>query len=1400
MKRMKETEGRMMIEVLKITFLLLILLTQSIIVFAEDNTPSRPSHPDGPPHTNKLVNLTSANTTRVLIVTEGHGPLTGISPIEEKDFWLGILSEIPDLDVDWYDGIPSFDLLNQYDLVIYDAGGYWYPLDQVVDSLRDYHFTGKPLIVVAPDINYNWWSGVPEFTKDVLHIEGVLGIMPEAVYDIYANTGHEIVYSIPAEVGIGVPAVTSWPDCFDPASDCEGVLTQGYIPETEFGVGSCSDLPSYSPYDPKGELFAVVAYSGSDIEGKVITFGIPISGLENKYTAKQLAKSSILWCLQEKIVDIGLDLRIEDADDNTLVRKAAGDKIDIVAIIKNNEDTSQLIDVEITAPSVLGVPEKVIVRKDFPDHTEISEDEGKTVVTLNLNPGEIRHVVWRFTISNNANPQEVTVSAKIKKGGTDVTFDSQTFRIVKNTKAIIVTNRYLLYKESFGSIDYDDEIKSLLSTLYEVANSVGAVVYYVDHYSEEFKDWDPSNVNYDGDWSNNDLQEEKSLNSIAIKIDGYIEDWVSKLDPKYLLIVGNDRIIPMYRMDDPADQQHCEEFKFGIICKGIREFPEVYKNGYYFTDMPYADLDGNWRKGDIELSVGRIVGAIVGWYQGKVITLKDMEELIRRGINGNNGEVTNAIVATHNEAPQTTSVDELKKKFTVLNEGKLVGKTNKKDTKNELVSTLKNNRYSLFLYSGHGSQWGICFGDKKGTDCIGCVDTPNVFKSTDRPILFFEACEAGNILPNDNIDTNNMVYATIRAGASSVIASTAISVYHKFLSGYAEVLTDEFFKNLFKKDSKYSMPVGDALKKAKEDYSPFFKITWTGKDIKTVTEYQLYGVPWEVIDPPKAESNEDTWEGYTVSRSKPRLVDENTFEIDISVNISQYNIITTEDGYDLIIIPGASYTLNEMEPVIPYITIPLYLPTSANNITIANEKLEKKFIGEYNVPSSRTEIVSLETPSGKTFYSTINFTTETIVSGLYPPFTSSLDIVNNTEHKKVKVLAALSQYNTDTNATYICNLTLTIRYTSATPITITSFDTEKVNYHKGETINFSAFLENIGTDTISVDAKLSLIDEFGETKAFETKSIIIEPGENREILFELDPNLPDGTYLAKLEVFGSGILGASSKYIHIASGEILEFSVPDGVIQGDNIEFGVLFKNDNSVDVSAQSIIYLYDKYGIKVAELTSPSKIVSAGTTSWFNITWNTLGKKIGNYKASAVVLTEESSFGPVSKYFKISPLNQPPIANANGPYAGIEGQPVEFNASLSYDPEGMPLTYYWEFGDGETAVTNQPTITHIYAQEGNYTVTLIVNDSVQNSTPSITYALINDTEPKANFTANITSGFAPLTVQFNDLSTSYDGIIAWEWDFNGDGTIDSNEQNPTHTYDEAGTCLLYTSPSPRD
>jgi PKD repeat protein len=55
------------------------------------------------------------------------------------------------------------------------------------------------------------------------------------------------------------------------------------------------------------------------------------------------------------------------------------------------------------------------------------------------------------------------------------------------------------------------------------------------------------------------------------------------------------------------------------------------------------------------------------------------------------------------------------------------------------------------------------------------------------------------------------------------------------------------------------------------------------------------------------------------------------------------------------------------------------------------------------------------------------------------------------------------------------------------------------------------------------------------------------------------------------------------------------------------------------------------------------------------------------------------------------------------------------------------------------------------------------------------------------ADFSADVTSGCAPLDVNFTDLSTG-SGIDGWDWDF-GDGSPNSSSQNPSHSYTSAGT-----------
>jgi hypothetical protein len=90
---------------------------------------------------------------------------------------------------------------------------------------------------------------------------------------------------------------------------------------------------------------------------------------------------------------------------------------------------------------------------------------------------------------------------------------------------------------------------------------------------------------------------------------------------------------------------------------------------------------------------------------------------------------------------------------------------------------------------------------------------------------------------------------------------------------------------------------------------------------------------------------------------------------------------------------------------------------------------------------------------------------------------------------------------------------------------------------------------------------------------------------------------------------------------------------------------------------------------------------------------------------------------------------INLPPVASADGPFMGAEGYMIDMDASTSYDPaDGLPLTYSWGFGDGQSIVTNDAVVTHVYVSAGTYPVTLVVNDGVLDSEAFSTEATIKN------------------------------------------------------------------------
>ncbi|HEX2899920.1 MAG TPA: PKD domain-containing protein, partial [Bacteroidia bacterium] len=87
-----------------------------------------------------------------------------------------------------------------------------------------------------------------------------------------------------------------------------------------------------------------------------------------------------------------------------------------------------------------------------------------------------------------------------------------------------------------------------------------------------------------------------------------------------------------------------------------------------------------------------------------------------------------------------------------------------------------------------------------------------------------------------------------------------------------------------------------------------------------------------------------------------------------------------------------------------------------------------------------------------------------------------------------------------------------------------------------------------------------------------------------------------------------------------------------------------------------------------------------------------------------------------------------------------------------------------------------------HVYPVAGNYTVTLIVTDTLGCTDTLVKPQYIQINPPLANFTQGPTSGCPPLTVSFTDNSTGTNGIVQWDWNF-GDGNTGTGTP-VSHTY----------------
>ena len=229
----------------------------------------------------------------------------------------------------------------------------------------------------------------------------------------------------------------------------------------------------------------------------------------------------------------------------------------------------------------------------------------------------------------------------------------------------------------------------------------------------------------------------------------------------------------------------------------------------------------------------------------------------------------------------------------------------------------------------------------------------------------------------------------------------------------------------------------------------------------------------------------------------------------------------------------------------------------------------------------------------------------------------------------------------------------------------------------------------------------------------------------------------------------------------------------------------------------------LPDGYEGQTGYLVTLTATGGAGTYTWSltsgnlpsNLTWDAATATISGDIATATA-------GDYPLQFEVSDGTQTVTANLT---LTVYAQLQITTTSLPDGYEGISYSYTVQAAGGNTSnydwsVSGQPSWLSINAITGElsgtppsgsagntYTFTVMVDDGLQSVSKRFDLVVgSTPVPPEAEFEASLTYGTVPLTVTFTDKCTG--SITQWEWDFDNDGTVDSTQQSPTHTYNNPG------------
>lgn len=470
-------------------------------------------------------------------------------------------------------------------------------------------------------------------------------------------------------------------------------------------------------------------------------------------------------------------------------------------------------------------------------------------------------------------------------------------------------------------------------------------------------------------------------------------------------------------------------------------------------------------------------------------------------------------------------------------------------------------------------------------------------------------------------------------------------------------------------------------------------------------------------------------------------------------------------------------------------------------------------LGDTNGPSIRWATI---VPGGGYFLATSTgiYSTQTLSGGSTTWVLEAADVIGNVV---VNMLALRSEDGFLVAGTHGRGVYSTKLGTSSAPKPVTNVQSLTLRVRPGETGSTSFVLSNDGGSTMSFNISVSgdLLAAPPLSNHQVLKRTVTNTNMNKEEKFKNLNTKSDGKFSGVKASSGnslsksSNLLGTDVIYLDDGDDGADYFTGWDDgsdfywnndfYISGfsyslEEIDFFMRTENAISNDV----YVAVYDQSGTTLVEGTIQFNTSTNG--SWYTITINpaldfsdgemfsvVLGTQSSSiqYPAAldfAATIPNNSYYYDGSSWVNLNTIsgfenaafliravgtagtgsNQNPVAVANvSPTQANVNDPINFDASGSYDNDGSIAQYSWNFGDGTTS--NQATVQHSYSQANTYTYTLIVTDdkgATNQATGQVTISQTSGSKVTANPSSGSISPGGSQTITLTlDASTVAEG-----------------------------------------